>query len=242
MSERKLKEIKEPMRTMKQWTAIKGENSWTMFKVIAEFVDGFEKLNTLGPCISIFGSARTKPDNKYYQLAVDVASRLTEEGYGIITGGGPGVMEAGNKGAYLKGGLSVGLNIDLPFEQNNNPYIDPDKNLDHRYFFVRKVMFVKYAQAFVVMPGGFGTMDELFEVLTLIQTKKITPVPVILMGSEFWSGLKDWIQNTMLEKFGNIGVKDLDLIPITDDIDEVVKIITDYYAAGSHTLEPNLEL
>lgn len=243
MSERKLKEIKEPQRTMKQWTTFKGENSWTMFKVLAEFVDGFEKLNTIGPCISIFGSARTKPEEKYYKLATELASRLTDEGYGIITGGGPGIMEAGNKGAYLKGGLSVGLNIDLPFEQNHNPYIDPDKNLDHRYFFVRKVMFVKYAQAFVVMPGGFGTMDELFEVLTLIQTKKISPVPVILFGSQFWGGMREWIISTMLEKFGTISAKDMDLIPVTDDIDEVVKLISDFYATGSnHTLEPNLEL
>lgn len=243
MSERKLKEEKKPTRKMKKWTAFKGENSWTMFKVLAEFVDGFEKLNNIDPCISIFGSARTKPEEKYYKLATELASRLTEEGYGVITGGGPGIMEAGNKGAYLKGGLSVGLNIDLPFEQNHNPYIDPDKNLDHRYFFVRKVMFVKYAQAFVVMPGGFGTMDELFEVLTLIQTKKITPVPVILMGSDFWSGLKGWIEQTMLEKFGTISSKDMDLIPVTDDIDEVIQIISDFYAVGSnHTLEPNLEL
>ncbi len=242
MSERKIKEIPEPTRTMKKWTSMKGENSWTMFKVLAEFVDGFEKLNSIGPCISIFGSARTKPHEKYYKLATSIASRLTEEGYGIISGGGPGIMEASNKGAYLKGGLSVGLNINLPFEQNHNPYIDPDKNLDHRYFFVRKVMFVKYAQAFVVMPGGFGTMDELFEVLTLIQTKKITAVPVILMGTEFWGGLKEWILNTMLEKFGTISPKDIDLLPVTDDVEEVVKIISDYYAADQHTLEPNLEL
>ncbi|MEO1625335.1 MAG: TIGR00730 family Rossman fold protein, partial [Bacteroidota bacterium] len=187
---------------MKQWTRIKGENAWTMFKVISEFVDGFEVMNKIGPCISIFGSARTKPEDPNYQLAVDIATLLTEEGYGIITGGGPGIMEAGNKGAALSGGLSVGLNIDLPFEQSHNPFIDDELNLNHRYFFVRKVMFVKYAQAFVVMPGGFGTMDELFEVLTLIQTKKITQVPVILVGSKFWGGLKDWIRDTMLG-YGN---------------------------------------
>jgi uncharacterized protein (TIGR00730 family) len=171
------------------WSELKAENSWTMFKVIAEFVDGFEKLNRMDPCVSIFGSARTKPEDKYYQLATDIARACVDEGFGVITGGGPGIMEAGNKGAYLQGGLSVGLNIDLPFEQFNNPYIDNKNILHHRYFFVRKVMFVKYAQAFIVCPGGFGTLDELFEVLTLIQTNKISRVPVILVSTEFWSGM-----------------------------------------------------
>jgi uncharacterized protein (TIGR00730 family) len=228
----------------KQWSKIKGENSWTMFKVMAEFVDGFETLNKLGPCVSIFGSARTKPEDKYYKVATDIAKRFTEEGYGIITGGGPGIMEAGNKGAFENGGLSVGLNIDLPFEQTHNAYIDVDKTLDHRFFFVRKVMFVKYAQAFIVMPGGFGTLDELFEVLTLIQTTKITPVPVVLVGSHFWSGLIDWIKGTMLKDYGNISAKDLDLIPVMDDIEEVVKYICDYYSdeQTTHQLSPNLDI
>src|SRR5690606_36049839 len=207
---------------VKRWSELKGENSWTMFKVISELVEGFETLNKLTPCISIFGSARTKPDHPYYQLAVEVAKRCVDEGFGIITGGGPGIMEAGNKGAYLQGGLSVGLNIDLPFEQNNNPYIDPSKNLNYRYFFVRKVMFVKYAQAFVVFPGGFGTMDELFEVLTLIQTKKINKVPVILVGKAFWQGMKDWIRSVMLEEASNISPHDMDLLPITDDPGEII--------------------
>lgn len=232
-------------RRMKQWTKMKGENAWTMFKVMAEFVDGFEILNNIGPCISIFGSARTKPDHPYYKKAIDIARRLTEEGYGIITGGGPGIMEAGNKGAKLYGGASVGLNIDLPFEQHHNPYIDVDKSLNHRYFFVRKVMFVKYAQGFVVLPGGFGTMDELFEVLTLIQTGKITKVPVVLYGSSFWNGLKDWIKNIMLEQEHNVNADDLNLLPITDDVEEVVKIINEFYAAdneGNHKLAPNYEL
>ncbi|HMS69404.1 MAG: TIGR00730 family Rossman fold protein [Saprospiraceae bacterium] len=243
MSERKLKVEKTNGRAMKQWTTLKGENSWTMFKVIAELVDGFEKLNKLGPCISIFGSARTKPDNKYYKLATEIAEVLTKEGYGIITGGGPGIMEAANKGAYLQGGLSVGLNIDLPFEQSHNPYIDPDKNLDHRYFFIRKVMFVKYAQAFVVMPGGFGTLDELFEVLTLIQTKKVAKLPVILVGTEFWSGLREWITTVMLEKFGNVSQKDIDLIPLTDDPQEILRMITEFYnLEKGNELSPNLEL
>lgn len=228
---------------LKKWSKIKGENSWTMFKVIAEFVDGFEKLNTLGPCISIFGSARTKPDQKYYQLTVEIARALVNEGYGIISGGGPGIMEAANKGAYLEEGLSVGLNIELPFEQSGNQYIDPDKNLEHRYFFVRKVMFVKYSQAFIVMPGGFGTLDELFETITLIQTEKISKIPVILVGSEFWTGLKAWIIEVVLGKFGNISEKDLDLLTIVDTPEEVVTIIQDFYGDSSeHRLEPNYSL
>lgn len=228
-------------RPMKKWAKLKGENSWTMFKVISELVDGFETMNNIDPCISVFGSARTREGDKYYELAVEVARVLTLEGYGIITGGGPGAMEAGNKGAYLAGGVSVGLNIDLPFEQSHNPYINPDKNLNHRYFFIRKVLFVKYAQAFVVMPGGYGTLDELFEVLTLIQTKKITEVPVILVGTEFWSGLKDWIKDIMLGE-GNISPKDLDLIPIVDDPQEVVEIINEFYSADNQHLAPNYEL
>lgn len=231
-------------RPLKKWSEIKGENSWTMFKVIAELVDGFEVLNKLAPCISIFGSARTKPDNKYYQLATQIAQKCTEEGFGVITGGGPGIMEAANKGAYLQGGLSVGLNIDLPFEQFNNPYIDPSKILHHRYFFVRKVMFVKYAQAFIVCPGGFGTLDELFEVLTLIQTNKISKVPVILVGSEFWGGMKNWIIEVMLEQFSNISEKDLDLIPIIDDPDEVIEYIKSFYDGSDsvHSIKTNYEL
>ena len=236
-------QIDRPVGQKKQWSKLKGENSWTMFKVISEFVGGFEIMNNIGPCISIFGSARTKPEDKYYKLAVSIAKRLTEEGYGVITGGGPGIMEAGNKGASLTGGLSVGLNIDLPFEQSHNPFIDPELNLNHRYFFVRKVMFVKYAQAFVVLPGGFGTMDELFEVLTLIQTKKITKVPIILVGLDFWSGLIDWIKGVMLEKYNNIHKDDLQLIPVTEDPEEIVNLINDFYSSSSDSsLSPNYEL
>jgi len=228
---------------MKEWTKIKGENAWTMFKVMAELVEGFERLNKIGPCVSIFGSARTSPKHTYYKLAVEVAKRLTDSGYGIITGGGPGIMEAGNKGASLAGGVSVGVNIDLPMEQGYNNYIDVDKVLNHRYFFVRKVMFVKYAQAFVVLPGGFGTLDELFEVITLIQTKKITPVPIVLVGKEYWSGLYDWIVSTMLEKEHNIGKGDLDLFTITDDPEEVVKYINEYYKNNKKgVLKPNYKL
>ncbi|MFM2268165.1 MAG: hypothetical protein RL757_1606 [Bacteroidota bacterium] len=236
--------IKVPRRSMKQWTKIKGENAWTMFKVMAEFVDGFEILNNIGPCVSIFGSARFKPDHPSYIKATEIAARLTEEGYGIITGGGPGIMEAGNKGAHQNNGVSVGLNISLPFEQHHNPYIDPDKSLDHRYFFVRKVMFVKYAQAFVVMPGGFGTMDELFEVLTLVQTRKITRMPIILFGTEFWGGMREWIKKVMDEEWHTVGTDDLNLIPMTDSVDEVVKIINDFYSTDSPKgkLTPNYEL
>jgi uncharacterized protein (TIGR00730 family) len=228
---------------MKQWGRnLKGENSWTMFKVLSEFVEGFETLNLIGPCVSIFGSARTKPEHPYYQKAVEIAGLLTKAGYGIITGGGPGIMEAANKGATLAGGISVGLNINLPHEQSHNQFIDPDKNLNFRYFFVRKVMFVKYAQAFVILPGGFGTMDELFEVLTLVQTRKITPLPVILFGSEFWGGLREWIQTTMLEQASNISPNDMDLLPMTDDPEEVVRIVNNFYERKMSLLEPNYEL
>jgi uncharacterized protein (TIGR00730 family) len=228
----------------KQWTTIKGENAWTMFKVMAEFVDGFEKLNSIGPCVSIFGSARTKPDHPNYKKAIDVARRFSEEGYGIITGGGPGIMEAGNKGAKVYGGTSVGLNISLPFEQHHNPYIDADKSLDHRYFFVRKVMFVKYAQAFVVLPGGFGTMDELFEVLTLIQTGKITRVPIVLMGSSFWNGLSEWFKTAMLDAEQTISAKDFDLFHITDEVEDAVNYVNAFYSIDKpdNRLAPNYEL
>lgn len=229
--------------SMKQWTKIKGENSWTMFKVISEMVEGFERLNEIGPCVSIFGSARTKPDHPHYKLAIDVARKLTEEGFGVITGGGPGIMEAGNKGAKLYDGVSVGLGIDLPFESGVNEYVDTDKILNHRFFFVRKVMFVKYAQGFVVLPGGFGTLDELFEVLTLIQTKKITKVPIVLVGKDFWAGLKSWVTDIMLKQAGNISAKDLDLIPIVETADEAVSIICNFYKGkDSGELSPNYEM
>ena len=199
----------------KGWNEIKTNDSWALFKIMAEFVNGFEKMGTIGPCVSIFGSARIKENDKYYLLAVNVAKSISEAGYGVITGGGPGIMEAGNKGAHLAGGTSVGLNIDLPFEQHDNPFIDADKSLDFDYFFVRKVMFVKYSQGFVVMPGGFGTLDELFEAITLIQTHKIEKFPIILVGTDFWKGLFNWIKETMLAA-GNISPKDLDLVHLVD--------------------------
>lgn len=220
----------------KGWNEIKTNDSWALFKIMGEFVNGFERMSLIGPCVSIFGSARTKPGEKYYELAVNVARRIAESGYGVITGGGPGIMEAGNKGANMAGGTSVGLNIDLPFEQHDNPFIDSDKSLDFDYFFVRKVMFVKYSQGFVVMPGGFGTLDELFEAMTLIQTNKIHTFPIILVGTEFWGGLLDWVKNTMLEA-GNISPQDLDLIKLVDTEDEVVEIIDAFYKGN--TLSPN---
>ncbi|HLT51132.1 MAG TPA: TIGR00730 family Rossman fold protein [Arenibacter sp.] len=220
----------------KGWNEIKTNDSWALFKIMGEIVNGFEKMSAIGPCVSIFGSARTLPGEKYYELAIKVASRISEAGYGIITGGGPGIMEAGNRGAHLAGGTSVGLNIDLPFEQHDNPYIDKDKSLDFDYFFVRKVMFVKYSQGFVVMPGGFGTLDELFEAITLIQTHKIEKFPIILVGTPFWSGLIDWIKGTMLEA-GTISPHDLDLIKIVDTEEEVVDIIDAFYKGN--LLTPN---
>ena len=184
-----------PEKKHKGWNEIKTNDSWAIFKIMGEFVNGFEKMSKIGPCVSIFGSARTKPEDDYYKLSTEVATSIVKAGYGVITGGGPGIMEAGNKGAHLAGGTSVGLNIELPFEQHNNPYIDSDKSIDFDYFFVRKVMFVKYSQGIVVMPGGFGTLDELFEAITLIQTHKIEKFPVILVGKTFWSGLMEWIKS-----------------------------------------------
>jgi uncharacterized protein (TIGR00730 family) len=221
----------------KNWNEIKTQNSWQIFKIMAEFVEGFEKLAKIGPCVSIFGSARTKPDHEFYKLGEEIAQKLTRKGYGIITGGGPGIMEAGNKGARATGGKSVGLNIVLPFEQTHNPYIDLDKLMNFDYFFVRKVMFLKYAQGFVVLPGGFGTLDELFEALTLIQTKKVARFPVVLVGTSFWGGLVDWIKEVMLKKENNIHEEDLLLFSVVDTADEAVSAIIDFYE--KYVLKPN---
>ena len=204
---------------------------------MAEFVDGFEALAKIGPCISIFGSARTQPGTRYYELAVDIAKRLGEEGFGVVSGGGPGIMEAANKGAQLGGGKSVGLNIELPFEQESNDFIDKTHNLDFDYFFVRKVMFTKYSQGFVMMPGGFGTMDEFFEVATLIQTRKMLQVPLILVGTQYWSGLIKWIKETMLEGEKYVSPGDLDLLKVADSPNEVADIIKQFYT--KHALQPN---
>ncbi len=231
--EEKIKEVFQP----KNWNEIRANDSWAIFKIMSEFVNGYESLSRIGPCVSIFGSARTKPDNPYYQTAQEIAFKLTGKGYGVITGGGPGIMEAGNKGAQRGGGISVGLNIDLPFEQKPNPYIDHDKSLDFDYFFVRKVMFVKYSQGFVVMPGGFGTLDELFEAITLIQTFKIGRFPIVLIGKKFWEGLMEWVKSTLLEAENNISKEDLNLFKIVDTPDEAVKVIDDFYQ--KYMLKPN---
>ena len=221
----------------KNWNEIKTYDSWQIFKIMAEFVQAFETLSKIGPCVSIFGSARTKPGNIYYKMAEEIAEKLTLKGYGIITGGGLGNMEAGNKGANKGEGKSVGLNIDLPFEQEANKYIDNDKLINFDYFFVRKVMFVKYAQGFVVMPGGVGTLDELFEAITLIQTQKIGAFPIVLVGKDYWSGLMDWIKNVMLEKEQNISPEDLDLFTLVNTTDEAVEYIDNFYS--KYLLKPN---
>lgn len=221
----------------KSWNEIKSNDSWAIFKVMAEFVNGYEKLAKIGPCVSIFGSARTKPEHDKYKLAQEIAFKLTQKGFGIITGGGPGMMEAANKGAQRGSGTSVGLNIELPMEQEPNPHIDHDKNLNFDYFFVRKVMFVKYSQGFVVMPGGFGTLDELFEAITLIQTFKIGRFPIVLVDHSYWDGLLDWIKNVMLERENNVSREDLDLFKIVDTADEAVQVIEEFYRR--YNLKPN---
>ncbi len=221
----------------RDWNEIKSYDSWVIFKVMSEFVEGFEKLAKIGPCVTIFGSARTKPDHEYYKMAEEMAAKLVRHGYGVISGGGPGIMEAANKGAKSENGKSVGLNIILPFEQQGNAYIDPDKLITFDYFFVRKVMFVKYSQGFIVMPGGFGTLDELFEALTLIQTKKIGKFPIVLVGKEYWGGLLDWIKGTMLTAQNNISEKDLDLFNLVETPTEAVKVIDDFYS--KYLLSPN---
>jgi len=221
----------------KTWNEIKATDSWQIFKIMAEFVEGFEKLSSIGPCVSIFGSARTKPENEYYQLAEEVAYILTQYGYGVITGGGPGIMEAANKGAKKGGGKSAGINIHLPFEQTSNPYIDKDKLITFKHFFVRKVMFQKYAQGFIVLPGGFGTFDEFFESATLIQTGKIGKFPIVLVGTSYWKGLVDWMQEKVLEEQKNISPDDKELFTLVDSADEAVEVINDFYS--KYLLSPN---
>mgnify|MGYP000338919055 FL=1 len=221
----------------KNWNAIKTSDSWQIFKIMSEFVQGFETMSKIGPCVSVFGSARTKPDNKFYKQAEEIGYLLTQSGYGVISGGGPGIMEAANKGAKRGEGKSVGLNIELPFEQSHNQYIDNDKILNFDYFFVRKVMFVKYAQGFIVLPGGVGTLDELFEAITLIQTQKIGKFPIVLVGKTYWEGLLAWIKEIMLAKEKNISIEDLDLFNVVDTPAEAVDIINDFYK--KYTLKPN---
>ena len=230
------KKIKRAFKE-KNWNAIKTSDSWQIFKIMSEFVEGFETMSKIGPCVSVFGSARTKSDNRFYKQAEEIGYLLTQSGYGVISGGGPGIMEAANKGATRGGGKSVGLNIELPFEQYANPFIDNDKLINFDYFFVRKVMFVKYAQGFIVLPGGVGTLDELFEAITLIQTQKIGRFPIVLVGKTYWDGLLDWIKATMLEKEKNISIEDLDLINVVDTPKQAVAVINNFYK--KYTLKPN---
>lgn len=222
---------------LKSWNEIKVQDSWQIFKIMAEFVEGFETMARIGPCVSIFGSARVSADSPYYQKADEIAFKLANAGFGIISGGGPGIMEAANKGARRAGGRSVGLNIDLPHEQSSNPYIDRDKLINFDYFFVRKLMFTKYSQGFVVLPGGFGTLDELFEALTLIQTGKVARFPVVLVGKDFWSGLIEWMRQTMMEKEGNITAEDLGRFKIVDEPEEAVDHILKFYS--KYSIKPN---
>jgi uncharacterized protein (TIGR00730 family) len=221
----------------KGWSEVKANDSWAIFKIMSEFVEGFEAMQRIRPCVSIFGSARTLPEAPEYKLAEEIAFLLTGHGYGVITGGGPGIMEAANKGAQRGGGTSVGLNIELPFEQEPNPYIDKEKSLNFDYFFVRKVMFIKYSQGFIVLPGGFGTMDELFEALTLIQTQKIARFPIILVGRAYWQGLLDWIKATMDQKFHYVNPVDMELINVVDNAEEAVDAIDRFYS--KYMLKPN---
>lgn len=227
--------IRKALKT-KSWNEIKTYDSWQIFKIMSEFVEGFEKMARIGPCVSIFGSARTKPDNKFYKVAELIASLLTEKGFGVITGGGPGIMEAANKGASQSNGKSVGLNIQLPHEQNHNLYIDPDKLIDFDYFFVRKVIFMKYSQGYIVLPGGFGTLDELFEAVTLIQTQKLVHFPIVLVCKEYWNGLMDWMTKRLLEQ-KNISKEELEIIKVVDTAEDAVKIIDEFYS--KYALKPN---
>ncbi len=220
-------QIRDKFR-QKDWNEIKTNDSWMLFKLMAEFVNGFEIMSKIGPCVSIFGSARTKPDSKYYKIAQEIGLKLTQIGFGVITGGGPGIMEAANKGAKSGEGKSVGLNIQLPFEAGHNQYIDRDLSIDFDYFFARKVMFVKYSQGFVVMPGGLGTMDELFEALTLIQTKKIGRFPIILVGIEYWKHFLNFLQHSMLTN-EYINEEDFNLFRVVDTSDEAVNHIKSFY-------------
>jgi hypothetical protein len=236
MNEHNEKRIERAFKP-RNWNETKANDSWAIFKIMSEFVEGFEAMSRIKPCVSIFGSARFSDDDPSYIAAEEIAYKLSQSGYGVITGGGPGVMEAGNKGANRAKGVSVGLNIDLPFEQNGNPFIDKDKLINFDYFFVRKVMFVKYSQGFIVMPGGFGTLDELFEAMTLIQTGKIGRFPIILYGEDYWAGLLDWIKKTLRDRYKTISAEDLDLFRLANSPEEAVEHIDRFY--GKYMLKPN---
>lgn len=235
MNSQELEKLHEKFRP-KSWSQIKAHDSWSVFKIMAEVVAGFETLSKIGPCVAIFGSARTKPNDENYHTAEEVAYLLTKKGFGIITGGGPGVMEAANKGAHIAGGKSVGLNINLPFEQSSNPYIDNDKLIQFDYFFTRKLMFMRYSQGYIVLPGGFGTLDELFEAITLIQTDKLVEFPIVMIDKDYWKGLIDWIKERILKE-GNIGENDMEIFHLVDTVEEAVQYIEDFY--NKYSLKPN---
>ena len=220
----------------KNWNEIKTSDSWAVFKIMSELVDGFETLAKIGPCVSIFGSARCKSGSEHYKLAEEIAYLLTKKGFGVITGGGPGIMEAGNKGAHFAGGKSVGLNIELPFEQKPNPFIDADKFMNFNYFFTRKVMFMKYSQGYIVLPGGFGTLAELFEAITLIQTHKLVKFPIVMVSRDYWGGLIKWIKERMLDE-KKISQEDLDIFNVVDTPEEAVEVIENFYT--KFDLKPN---
>ncbi|NLD22532.1 MAG: TIGR00730 family Rossman fold protein [Bacteroidales bacterium] len=227
LTKEEIEKIREKFKP-KNWSETKSEDSWSIFKIMGEFVNGYEKLAAIGPCVAIFGSARMHSDNKYYKMTEEIAYELTSRGFGVLTGGGPGIMEAGNKGAHEAGGHSVGLNIVLPHEQSCNPYIDHDKSIDFNYFFTRKTMFSRYAQGFIVMPGGFGTLDEFFEALTLVQTDKIANFPIVLVGKSYWDGLMDWIQTKLIEE-GTITESEIQLFKLVDTVEAAVNIVEDFY-------------
>jgi len=220
----------------KNWNETMTSDSWAVFKIMSELVDGFETLAKIGPCVSIFGSARCASGSEHYKLAEEIAYLLTKKGFGVITGGGPGIMEAGNKGAHFAGGKSVGLNIELPFEQKPNPFIDPDKFMNFNYFFTRKVMFMKYSQGYIVLPGGFGTLDELFEAITLIQTHKLVKFPIVMVSKDYWGGLIKWVKDRMLDE-GKISQEDLDIFNVVDTPEEAVEVIENFYT--KFQLKPN---
>ncbi len=235
MDPKEIERIKKEFKP-KSWTQTKAHDSWSVFKIMSEFVEGFEKLSKIGPCVAVFGSARTREGDESYHTAEELAYMLTKKGFGIITGGGPGVMEAANKGAHIAGGISVGLNINLPHEQHYNPYIDEDKRISFDYFFVRKTIMMRYAQGYVVLPGGFGTLDELFESITLIQTHKLVRFPVVLINKGYWEGLIKWIKSQLLAE-GMISENDLELFSLVDTVEEAVNVIEDFYT--KYQLKPN---
>lgn len=235
MEDEEVKKIRNNFKP-KTWIQTKAHDSWSVFKIMAEIVDGYEELSRIGPCVAVFGSARTKMGDAWYQLAEELAYLLTKKGFGIITGGGPGAMEAANKGAHIAGGKSVGLNINLPHEQRPNPYIDPDKLLEFDYFFTRKLMFMRYSQGYIVLPGGFGTLDELFEAITLIQTHKLVRFPIVLISKDYWGGLISWLNDKMLKQ-GMIGSQDLEIFTVVDTVEEAVEVIDNFYQ--QYALKPN---